>query len=336
MTFAQQLEAAWYRGARWLWLLLPLEWLFRLVVQIRRALYRAGLLSRYRAPVPVVVIGNITLGGTGKTPAVIALASELTAQNLRVGIVSRGVARQGVGVHLVDESSSVNDCGDEALLLFQRTGCPCAVAKNRGHAIEALLSQHPLDLILSDDGMQHYAMHRDMEILLYDAESSFGNGRCLPAGPLREPLSRLAEADFVLAKKAVSPAEWRHAAAQSKAPSSLALTPSALVNVATGEEVEASTARTGEDVFAVSGIGRPAQFHALLGELGFKPRARVFRDHHLFTQQDFDSMQNLPVIMTEKDAVKCRGLSHKSLWYLKVDAELPEEVVAGVLALFKQ
>jgi tetraacyldisaccharide 4'-kinase len=333
MIFAGKIEDAWYRGAWWLWFFLPLEWLFRAVIQLRRALYIHDYLPRYQSPVPLIVVGNVTLGGTGKTPAVIALAGDLTARNLKVGIVSRGAGRRRHDVHLVNEASTVADCGDEALLLFERTGCPCAVAGERPLAVQELTARYDLDVVLSDDGLQHYKMKRDMEIVLYDVQSAFGNGRCLPVGPLREPLSRLGQVDYVLGKTALSGStQGKEDTAYS---ASLTVVPSALVNVVTGEETAFSPESLGQHVFAMSGIGRAGQFHQMLEDVGFKLKTRVFPDHHGFVQSHLDELQDLPIIMTEKDAVKCRGLVHKSMWYLKVDAKLPAGVVAGALALLR-
>ena len=319
---AETLVAAWYRGAWWLWLLRPVEGLFRSLAALRRWLYGSGLLSVYRAPVPVVVVGNITVGGTGKTPVVIALVESLQARGIAVGVVSRGYgAGPGAGSHLVNAHSTARDCGDEALLIQRRTGCPCAVSASRPEAVRALLAAAPVQLILSDDGLQHYALARDMEIAVLDAARGTGNGFCLPAGPLREPLSRLQRVDRVLYR------------GSDDAESGVRYRPVALVNVASGEQRPAAPDRPGQDVHAVAGIGQPEQFFATLATLGFRAQPHAFGDHHDYSTADFSALVGKPIIMTEKDAVKCRTLAGADAWYLKIEAQLPPALTAAVAAL---
>ncbi len=313
---------AWYNGAWWLWLLRPLEWLFRAIAALRRAAYRSGLIATYRPDVPVVVVGNIAVGGTGKTPVVIALVESLREQGITAGVVSRGYgASLNAMPHLVGAQSEARDCGDEPLLIYQRTACPCVVAASRSAAARVLLEQHAVDLIISDDGLQHYALARDLEIVMYDADSAFGNGFCLPAGPLREPLARLSSVDFVLARGSDDPV------------SGVAYQQDKLVNLASEEERPASPGSIGSGVFAVAGLARPALFLEALGKLGFKVETRLYPDHHPYTATDFFGLQEKPIIMTEKDAVKCRGLVGGNAWYLQVSAILPQAVVQAVVAL---
>jgi len=317
-----KLVAAWYRGAWWLWLLRPAEYLFRLLAALRRGLYGSGLLSTYRAPVPVVIVGNITVGGTGKTPVVIALVETLQARGIAVGVVSRGYGARGLaGSRLVDDHSTAADCGDEALLIHRRTGCPCAVSPTRPQAVRALLAAAPVQLILSDDGLQHYALARDMEIAVLDAARGTGNGFCLPAGPLREPLSRLQRVDRVLYRGSDDP------------DSGVRYRAVALINVASGEQRPAAPDGAWEGVHAVAGIGQPEQFFATLAELGFRVQPHTFRDHHDYSAADFNPMADKPIIMTEKDAVKCRTLAGTNAWYLKIEAQLPPALTESVAAL---
>lgn len=313
---------AWYNGAWWLWLLHPLQWLFRVIAALRRSAYRRGLLAIYRPPVPVVVVGNIAVGGTGKTPVVVALVESLQQQGITAGVVSRGYgASQHAMPHVVGEHSEATDCGDEALLIYQRTACPCVVAASRSAAVRVLLENYQVDLIISDDGLQHYALARDLEIVMYDADSAFGNGLCLPAGPLREPLARLSSVDFVLARGSDDPV------------SGVTYRQDKLVNLASEEERAVSTDSIGSSVFAVAGLARPALFLAALGQLGFEVQARLYPDHHPYSAADFSGLQKKPIIMTEKDAVKCRGLVGADAWYLQVSAILPQAVVQAVVAL---
>jgi tetraacyldisaccharide 4'-kinase len=313
---------AWYSGAWWLWLLRPFEWLFRAFAAVRRVAYRCGLISTYRPEVPVVVVGNITVGGTGKTPVVIALVESLREHGITAGVVSRGYgASENAMPHVVGEQSEANDCGDEALLIYRRTACPCVVAASRSAAARVLLEQHEVDLIISDDGLQHYALARDLEIVMYDANSAFGNGLCLPAGPLREPLARLSSVDFVLGRGSDDPV------------TGVAYQEDKLVNIASHEERPVFTDSIGSSVFAVAGLARPALFLESLGKLGFKVEARLYPDHHPYSAADFSGLQEKPIIMTEKDAVKCRGLVGGDAWYLQVSAILPKPVVQAVVAL---
>lgn len=315
------LEQAWFNGARWTLLLTPLEWMFRGAVRIRRACYRVGLLRSFKAPVPVIVVGNLSVGGNGKTPIVIALATALSQRGLRVGIVSRGHgASDSRKPYRVDEASTVADCGDEALLLYRRTGCPCVTARSRPNAVRFLLAQTHVDIILSDDGLQHYALARELEVVVYDLYRGFGNGRCLPAGPLREPLARLAEASWVLSRGIDTRAD-------------VPLEPDCLVNLESCRQFPFNTQALGREVYAVAGIGNPEGFMQSLRAQGFEVEARVFPDHHHFSPSDFSLLSERPIIMTEKDAVKCRGFAGSNAWFLRVSARLPERLIDDALAL---
>ena len=316
------LQAAWYRGDTWLWLLRPLEWLFRLLTALRRGLYTVGALPAFRAQKPVVIVGNVTVGGTGKTPVVIALVESLADRGLRAGVVSRGYGATAPSYpHLVSADSEAAHCGDEPLLIHRRTGAPCVVDPDRPRAVKTLLQQFPVDLVISDDGLQHYALHRDMEIAVVDAGRLLGNGFCLPAGPLREPESRLRRVDHVLYRGSDDPKRG------------VLYQPRTWVNLETGEQRELSAFALREGVFAIAGIGQPSQFFAILDELEIPYQSRVFADHHAYTRADFAALSGHTVLMTEKDAVKCRTLAGQDAWFLRIDAHLPGEVVDAVAAL---
>ena len=325
MTAAgRTLSAAWYAGAWWLWLLRPLELLFRVVSALRRLAYRRGLLSVYRAACPVVIVGNITAGGSGKTPVVIALVQALGEHGVRVGVVSRGYgANRGQFPHIVHDASEPADCGDEPLLIYQRTGCPCVVSPSRVEAVQTLLANFEVDVILSDDGLQHYALARDLEIALVDANVGLGNGFCLPAGPLREPPGRLQSVDFTLYRGSKDTL------------SGVYYLPEVLVNLVDGQQIEANTQVLGGEVYAVAGIGQPQQFFDQLLGLGFNLQQRVFPDHHTYTATDFAGLDQHAIIMTEKDAVKCRHLVGNNAWYLRISAQLPQAVVHTIVQLAK-
>lgn len=319
------LVRAWYRKARWLWLLRPLELLFRLVVQLRRQVYRYGLAAVYRPPVPLVVVGNITVGGTGKTPVVIALVEALQARGLRPGVVSRGYgAAPDAGFpHRVSDRSDTRQCGDEPLLIHRRTGAPTVVAPDRSAAVRSLLANADVDLVLSDDGLQHYALARDFEIVLVDAVRGAGNGFCLPAGPLREPLARLAQVDYLLLRGSDDPLQGVCYVTEGLRP----------VQEHCAERTSAPL--PGSAVHAVAGIGQPQQFFKTLEAMGFVVDEHPFADHHRYTEQDFAAFSDRPIIMTEKDAVKCRSMATGPMWYLKISARLPEPLVDAVAALVR-
>jgi len=319
------LEKAWYSGARWLWLLRPVEAVFRILAAARRKLYHHHLLPVYRPPVPVIVVGNITAGGTGKTPVVIALVECLQQCGLRPGVVSRGYgARISGSAFRVEADSHADQCGDEPLLIRRRTGCPCVVAPRRAQAVQALLAGGDVDIVISDDGLQHYALARDLEIALIDAQRGTGNGFCLPAGPLREPLCRLEQVDFVLYRGSMEPRSGVRYALD------------CLVNLESGEVRPATPAALASEVVAVAGIGQPDQFMDTLVALGFAPARHCFADHHSYTAADFAGLMHQPIIMTEKDAVKCAGLAGSNAWYLKISAQLPAAVTAAVVALARR
>lgn len=318
------LVRAWYSDAAWLRVLRPLEWCYRGAVALRRAAYSSGVLSSYRPPLPVVVVGNITVGGTGKTPVVISLVEELRRLGIRAGVVSRGYGASGRDFpHTVDADSRPAECGEEALLVRRRTQCPCVVAPSRVAAVKALLRDFAVDVIVCDDGLQHYALDRDLQIVMYDARTGFGNGHCLPAGPLREPLQALDSVDFVLARGLSDHATGVHYRVDG------------LFNLRSGERREPSPAIVGTEVYAIAGVGQPEYFFDSLRAQGFTLHTRVFSDHYRYRAQDFAALTDKPILMTEKDAVKCHSLVGDNAWYLKVSAILPETVITAVASLVK-
>lgn len=318
------LVIAWYQGAWWLYLLRPLEFLFRSVVALRKGLYRVGIAKQFTPGKPVVVVGNITVGGTGKTPIVLALIEYLQSQGMRPGLVSRGYgASRSVFPHTVSKHSQAEDCGDEALLIYQRTGCPCVVSPRRVDAARRLLTDFDVDVILSDDGLQHYALGRHMEIAVLDEKRRIGNGFCLPAGPLREPAGRLKTVDHILYR------------GSEKLDQGVQYVAIALVHLVTGRKIAVAPDALQAEVYAVSGIGQPEQFHQTLNVSGFQTDVRTFADHHAYDRCDFVGLDDKPIIMTEKDAVKCRGLVGDNAWYLKIEARVPSALLGAVLALAK-
>lgn len=320
MSLAERITAAWYTGHPALSLLRPLEWLYRAVVQRKRARFLAGEGAIYRAPVPVVVVGNITVGGTGKTPMTLWLIEHCRRQGLRVGVVSRGYGAQPPQLPWrvqADQAASV--AGDEPLLIVQRSGVPLMIDPDRGRAVAALLASEPLDLILSDDGLQHYRLARDLELVLIDAARGLGNRHCLPAGPLREPVERLHSVDALLYNGASSDPQDGYG---------FTLRPRTLVNLRSGEQRPLSHFPAGQALHAVAGIGNPQRFFNTLEGLHWRPVAHAFADHAPYSAELLNFSPTLPVLMTEKDAVKCRAFAADDWWYLAVDAEPSAAFVA--------
>lgn len=312
MSAADRLLEAWYRGHPALVLLRPLEWLYRRVVQGKRARFLAGEGNIYRAPVPVLVVGNITVGGTGKTPLILFLIEHCRARGLKVGVVSRGYGATPPSLPWrVRAEQPASQAGDEPLLIVQRTGVPLMIDPDRSRAVHALLAEESVDLILCDDGLQHYRLARDLELVLIDAARGLGNGRCLPAGPLREPAERLAEVDAVL---------FNGAEADSTEGYAFRLQLTALVNVASGERVGLYHFSPGQAMHAVAGIGNPQRFFNTLEALNWRPVPHPFADHAQYDAAQLSFEPSLPLLMTEKDAVKCRAFAAADWWYLAVDA----------------
>ncbi|WP_213876707.1 tetraacyldisaccharide 4'-kinase [Pseudomonas sp. dw_358] len=312
MAISDRLLAGWYAGHPALALLRPLECLYRRVVVAKRERFLAGQADSYRAPVPVVVVGNITVGGTGKTPMILWLIEHCQKRGLRVGVVSRGYgARPPALPWRVRAEQAASEAGDEPLLIVQRTGVPLVIDPDRGRAVRALLASTPLDIVLSDDGMQHYRLARDLELVLIDAARGLGNGHCLPAGPLREPAERLLSVDAVL---------FNGAATDRDEGFGFTLQPTALVNLASGERKGLEHFPAGQRLHAVAGIGNPQRFFDTLQALHWQPVPHPFADHADYTAQALAFSPALPVVMTEKDAVKCAPFAAADWWYLAVDA----------------
>jgi tetraacyldisaccharide 4'-kinase len=312
MAFTDRLLDAWYTGHPALALLRPLECLYRRVVNRKRARFLAGQGGIYKAPVPVVVVGNITIGGTGKTPLILWMIDHCRARGLRVGVVSRGYGATPPSLPWrVLPQQSAEHAGDEPLLIVNRTGVPMMIDPDRSQAVRALLAEEPLDLILSDDGLQHYRLGRDLELVLIDAVRGLGNRRCLPAGPLREPVERLHSVDALLYNGAATDREDGYG---------FQLKPSALVNLLTGERRPVDHFPPGQQVHAVAGIGNPQRFFNTLEGLHWRPVPHAFADHAVFSPQALSFTPALPVVMTEKDAVKCASFAAPDWWYLAVEA----------------
>lgn len=315
---------AWYRKSAWLWLLWPLSLLFTLLARHRRSRLERSRTAIAGSP-PVVVVGNITVGGTGKSPFVIALVKLLQANGVRPAIITRGYG--GNAPHypfLVRETSSVEEAGDEAIMIGRSVTCPVLVDARRVRAVETLHRDNSCDVIISDDGLQHYAMARALEIVLIDGERLLGNGLCLPAGPLREPPSRLLEVDYVVVNGVEQEADTTLGVIEK---TSMQLRPTGWVNLRSGEQValqDLPLTSTGL-IHAIAGIGNPQRFFRTVQSLGYAPLCHPFPDHYRFTAQDLRFAAGNTVVMTYKDAVKCKSFAEADCWYLAIEAELTEE-----------
>lgn len=306
-----------WSGESPLWrLLLPLSWLYGLVSGGIRLCYRLGIKRAWRAPVPVVVVGNLTAGGNGKTPVVIWLVEQLQQRGIRVGVVSRGYGGKAASYPLLlTPQTSSAEAGDEPVLIYQRTGAPVAVSPVRSDAVKAILARHDVQIIVTDDGLQHYRLARDIEVVVIDGVRRFGNGWWLPAGPMRERASRLKSVDAVIVNGGV--------ARPGEIPMQLA--PGLAVNLCTGERRHVAEL---SNIVAMAGIGHPPRFFATLEACGASLQKCVpLADHQSLAFKDVKALvtDGQTLVMTEKDAVKCRGFAEDNWWYLPVDARLSGE-----------
>ena len=312
-SLRQRIERTWYQPSPGLlYLLWPLELFYRGVSTLRRLWLQKRAIPQLT---PVIIVGNISVGGTGKTPLVIALVHWLQAQGYKPGVVSRGYGgRANQYPYVVRKTSSALEAGDEPLLIAREADCPVVVGPDRVAALARLEKEFGCNIVVSDDGLQHYALTRDIEIVVVDGARGLGNGHCLPVGPLREPSWRLNTADILVVN-----GEADHNFGRSS--HTMLLEPRRLVNLQTGKKM--AVADMPQAVHAVAGIGNPRRFYTTLIELGLRPVTHSFVDHHEYTAADIDFGDSLPVIMTEKDAVKCAAFAGDNQWYLPVTAALP-------------
>ncbi len=321
------IENLWYSKNILSILLRPLSWLFRFLVLIRGSYFklfnnRAGL-----GHVKIIVVGNITVGGAGKTPFVAHLAKLIKERGLNVGIISRGYGRANENDLIeVHKDSDAYEVGDEALMLKQQVLCPVVVASDRNLAARYINEKYSLDVIISDDGLQHYKLARDYEIAIVDGEREFGNGYCLPAGPLREPISRLNHVDLIISNGANDAYEHQYAIKYNKAMS------------LNNNETISLERFVNTKTHAIAGIGHPQRFFNMLKNSGISIVPHTFPDHHAYTQSDITFDDGLPVLMTEKDAVKCKKFNIENIWYLPITIDPNEslnkrtkELIEGII-----
>lgn len=293
-------------------LLLPLTGLYCLVVWLRRYAYRTGILKTTRVRVPVIVVGNITTGGTGKTPLVIAIVNILKQAGYNPGIISRGYGGKARSwPQQVRPDADPVMVGDEPVIIARRTGCPMAVGPNRVKVANALLEHHDCDIVISDDGLQHYALARDVEVVVVDGIRRYGNGWCLPSGPLREPVSRLKEVDLIVTNGTPLGNEYP-----------MEYVGHQWINVQNPDRRAEMAQFSGKRVHGIAGVGNPQRFFSMLREAGMEVVEHTYPDHYVFTHKDFDFEESLPVLMTEKDAVKCERLGLEDAWFVPIEAHI--------------
>ena len=318
------LNGIWYGGHQppaWLSVLSgPYALAFRLHRKIARSRQPHDLQQR-----PIVVVGNITAGGSGKTPLVIWLCRALQAAGMNPGVASRGYGRTSRGLVRVTDTTPASLAGDEPLLISRRLGIPVVVASDRCSAVRELF-KHGVDIVVADDGLQHHRLPRSMEICVVDGKLGWGNGRLLPAGPMRESRQRLKECDYVVINESESESAdspWRTSIDDDVNAVAMHFAPQ-LLHALDGHETWRPAQYAGCRVNAVAGIGHPGRFFHVLQRAGMHVIEHPFPDHHAYSREDFAAFEpGLPIIMTEKDAVKCRGMKLPNAWYLSVDAALP-------------
>lgn len=316
---------AWFGRGRWTRLLLPLTFIFNGLVRSRKDRLLAK--DRWEPPVPIIIVGNITVGGTGKTPVVASFVKGLQDRGYHPGIISRGFGgSEGKGSQQVTAQSIPEDVGDEPLMLFRQLDVPVVVNPDRVSAARMLYEQFACDLIIADDGLQHYNLKRHVEVLVIDGKRMFGNGLCLPAGPLREPIERLQTVDFVLTNgEPLKPLTVSY--------TTFTLLPEDVMPLSTLFQEQGDPPREGSTVHGVAGIGDPDRFFNTLSSLGFNVIAHHFPDHYPFKAEDICFNDEHPVIMTAKDAVKCVGFATKKHWYLPVKTNIPATVFDEITSL---
>ncbi|PJG57765.1 tetraacyldisaccharide 4'-kinase [Aeromonas cavernicola] len=315
------LARLWYGQSGWRWWLAPLALLFAMISGIRRYAYRHGWCQSYRSSLPVIVVGNISVGGNGKTPVVVWLVEQLQARGFHPGVVSRGYGGKAPYYpYPLDVTTTPAEAGDEPVLIARRCGCPVVVAPKRAEAVRLLEQRGEVDIIITDDGLQHYGLARDIELVVVDGVRRFGNACLLPMGPLREPVTRLKRVDAILCNGgAPAPGEY-----------AMGLVANEPRRVCDDAPLMAALSTP---IDAMAGIGHPPRFFATLTALGYQLDQQVaYDDHHPFARDELvERFASKPLLMTEKDAVKCREFALENWWYLPVSAALPSALLDSLL-----
>ena len=307
---------AWYSKSFWLYILAPFTFLFSALVKARRNSFIKNPKKVWISPKPLIVVGNISMGGTGKTPLVKFIASELSQRGFKPGLVSRGYGGKYSGTLEVTPKTTYKETGDEAQILA-KLNIPFFIDRNRSRAARKLQEKYDVDVIISDDGLQHYAMGRDIEIAVIDGARRLGNGLAFPAGPLREPKSRLSEVDFVINNG--GPTEGNEIL--------MTLSPAKFIHLNSGKEYSIDKWPMHNQVHAIAGVGNPNRFFDLLLRLGFEFDKNPFPDHHKYHKKDLYYLDHLPILMTEKDAAKCKHFKNSKIWYLSIESEIESQFI---------
>lgn len=307
---------AWYNKSFWLYILAPLTFLFSALVKARRNSYVKNPKKVWVSPKPIIVVGNISMGGTGKTPLVKFIAMELQKRGFKPGLVSRGHGGKYSGTLEVTSETTYKQTGDEAQILA-KLNIPFFIDKNRPRAAKKLQEKHEVDVIISDDGLQHYSMGRDVEIAVIDGARRLGNGLAFPAGPLREPKSRLSEVDFIVNNG--GPTEGDEIL--------MTLSPAKFIHLNSGKEYSVDKWPMHNQVHAIAGVGNPNRFFDLLLRLGFEFDKNPFPDHHKYNKRDLYFLDHLPILMTEKDAAKCKHFNNSKIWYLSIESKIESQFI---------
>ena len=307
---------SWYNKSLWLYLLYPFSLLFSYLTSRRRRKFLKNKIKSFSSNLPVIVVGNLTIGGTGKTPLVKYIASELIKRGYKPGIVSRGYGGNFKETLKVEQDTPVKQTGDEAQIL-SKLNIPFYIDKNRVRAVETISKNHDCDVIISDDGLQHYNMKRDIEIAVIDGKRRFGNKLTFPAGPLRESIKRLNTVDFVVNNS--GPSEENEFL--------MNISPSEFVHLKSGKTYGIEDWPMHKQIHAVAGLGNPSRFFDLLEKLGFEIIRHPFPDHHNFDSSDLYYLDHLPIVMTEKDASKCKEFDNNKIWYLKIEADVNNKFI---------
>ncbi|MBT8140751.1 MAG: tetraacyldisaccharide 4'-kinase [Gammaproteobacteria bacterium] len=325
----QYLLRVWYGEKNSPWFLRCLVPLYVFLLQFRKLLYRIGLIKTVKLPKPVIVVGNITVGGTGKTPVVMHLIELLREHGLKPGVISRGYggSRSHLASVMLDTTSLASEVGDEPYMIFQKTRVPFAIGKARVAAARTLLANAPdVDVILSDDGLQHRKLGRDHEIVVLDGQRGLGNGNLIPAGPLREKKTRLHQADILLCN-----GEPVHDSLQNLVLQSFTLEPGVICQLNSGRQ-QALTALSGRSVHAFAGIGNPERFFNLLEKYEVKVTRHALGDHAAMPHKFFERHSNEIILMTEKDAVKYPDLQADNIWFVPVTLNLQSEAIDSMIS----
>ena len=307
---------SWYKKSLWLYLLYPFSLIFSYLTNRRRRKYLKNNIKSYRSEVPIIVVGNLTIGGTGKTPLVKHIANELIKRGYKPGIVSRGYGGNFKETLKVNEDTPVKETGDEAQILA-KLNIPFYIDKNRVRAVKTLTNNHNCDVIISDDGLQHYPLARDIEIAVIDGKRRFGNNLTFPAGPLRESKNRLETVDFVVNNSGPTDEDEYL----------MSISPSNFIHLKSGKSYSIDNWPMHKQVHAVAGLGNPGRFFDLLEKLGFDIIRHPFPDHHNFLSSDIFYLDHLPIVMTEKDASKCKDFDNNKIWYLTIDADVSNKFI---------